>query len=273
MHHRAASPDVRVLRLRGGSAVGDVAGGTPRPAEEGALALLVQLSGRTVVPHDTRPVIVGRGDIVAIALGALHRARPEAHAEALALVIPPRTVPGLDDAVASARRGVLLAPDSALLPIVLPFARHFAARVADLGDLTAPAPQQLVRGAARMLASALLADPPETVDALAAVRAYIDANLGCPALNPAMVAAAAFVSVRTLHALFAPTGTSVSAWIRNRRLDACRADLDDDGCAHRTIADIALARGLTDPAHFSRMFARRFGVSPRAYRAGRRREG
>ncbi|MGJ4843091.1 helix-turn-helix domain-containing protein [Leifsonia sp. Le1] len=267
MHHRVASTDVRVLRLREGDAVEATA------PHAGELAVLVQLSGRTDLPQDTRPVVVGRGDIVSLSRTALGRARLGVDSDALALLLPARTVPGLDDAVASARGGVLRAPDSALLPIVLPFAKHFAEHVADLGDLTAPAPQQLVRGAARMLAAALFADPPEAVDALTAARAYIDTNLGCTRLNPAMVAAATFVSVRTLHALFAPTGASVSARIRNRRLDACRLDLADDGCAHRTIADIALAHGLADPAHFSRLFAGRFGVSPRAYRAGRRREG
>lgn len=265
MHHRSASPDVRVLGFRGGDAAEVFA-----PGEH---ALLVQLTGTTALHHHPRPVLVGGGDIVAIPGGALREARAGAGSSALVLVIPAGTVPGLDDAVSSAGTGVLRAPDSVLLPIVLPFARHFADRVADLGDLTARAPQQFVRGAARMIASALLADPPQTVDALAAARAYIDTNLSCPTLNPAMVAAATFVSVRTLHALFAPTGTSVSAWIRNRRLDACRADLADNACAHRSIADVALSHGLTDPAHFSRMFARRFGMPPRAYRAARRREG
>lgn len=259
LHDHVAPVDVRVTRFRGDEPV--VA------TQAGELALLVQLGGRAEVTYGTGTVPLVHGDIVAFASGAGHRMATTPDSDVLALSIPSRSVPGVADAVAGSG-GVLRAPDSPFLTIVVPFARHFADHVASIDG---PAAQQLLRGAARMLAAALIAEPcpaPPT-GTLSAVRSYIDDNLGARELTPAAVAAANYVSVRTLHALFSATGTTVSVWIRDRRLDACRSDLADDGCAHLTIAQIARARGLIDPAHFSRLFSRRFGVTPSAYRAGR----
>ncbi|WP_460632667.1 helix-turn-helix domain-containing protein [Leifsonia lichenia] len=273
MRHRPATPgDVRVARLGRASASAGAPGEfgeLSAQGEPGELTVLVQLRGSAELTNGRRTVTASRGDVIAFVHGREQRIRQHDDSDALVVHLPRRAIPGLDDAIAGPDV-ILRAADSALLPIVVPFARHFADHV---DDLAGPAAQQLFRGAARMLAAALLADPPEPVDALSAVRAYIDENLGCAELTPAVVARANYLSVRALHALFATTGGSVSAWIRNRRLDACRADLADDGFAHRTIADIALARGLADPAHFSRLFVRRFGVTPSAYRSGRHRAG
>jgi len=54
---------------------------------------------------------------------------------------------------------------------------------------------------------------------------YIDLNLGSTELSPASIAAAHYVSTRHLHALFNQSGTTVSTWIRERRLERVRADL------------------------------------------------
>ena len=53
---------------------------------------------------------------------------------------------------------------------------------------------------------------------LSRIRAYIRTNLSRPALDPASIADAHGISKRYLHALFATTGTSVGAFIREERL-------------------------------------------------------
>lgn len=263
MRSVTGTSDVRVDRLRGPQPPLPL----PLPPGDG-LRMLVQLAGHTEVLHGGGSTVSGRGAIVGFDPARIAGVQHDARSDVLVVSAPRGALPGLDDALGGVP-GVLRAADSALLLIVVPFARHVADHVAGLGG---PAAQQLFRGAARMIAAALLADSPAAGGAgpktLAAVQAYIDENLGCADLTPAAVAAANFMSVRTLHSLFSGTGTSVGAWIRNRRLDACRLDLADDGCAHRTIAEIARARGLCDPAHFSRLFVRRFGVTPSAYRTG-----
>lgn len=91
---------------------------------------------------------------------------------------------------------------------------------------------------------------------------HISANLGMPDLSPRSIAEANYISTRHLHALFAEQDTTVSAWIRERRLDRCRRDLADPALAHRGVASIAASWGFSDAAHFSRVFRAAYGVSP-----------
>jgi AraC-like DNA-binding protein len=58
----------------------------------------------------------------------------------------------------------------------------------------------------------------------------------------------------------------VADWIRSRRLERCRRDLLDPALATRTVEAIGERWGLTDAAHFSRVFRRRFGAPPAEYR-------
>lgn len=100
------------------------------------------------------------------------------------------------------------------------------------------------------------------------IREYIDANLHSPSLGPAEIAAAHYVSTRHLHGLFKEHDTTVSSWIRQRRLQHCRRDLLDPVRAGKPIAAIAARWGFIDAAHFSRVFKTEFGQSPSQARAG-----
>ena len=69
--------------------------------------------------------------------------------------------------------------------------------------------------------------------------AHAESHLGDPSLAPGEIAAAVHVSKRYLHRLFEDDGSTVSGWIRRRRLEGCRRDLADpsrrgrDGDEHR----------------------------------------
>lgn len=95
---------------------------------------------------------------------------------------------------------------------------------------------------------------------------WIDAHLGEPGLGPDAIAAANHVAVRTLHQLFHDNGTSVARWVRERRLDNCRRDLEDPALAERGVVAIARRWGFDDPAHFSKVFRARYGEPPGRYR-------
>ncbi|MDR2998980.1 MAG: helix-turn-helix domain-containing protein [Microbacterium sp.] len=101
------------------------------------------------------------------------------------------------------------------------------------------------------------------------IRAHIDRNLASTDLSPASIAAAHFVSTRHLHGLFQEQGTTVSTWIRTRRLEQCRRDLLDPLYADRPVAAIAARWGFVDAAHFSRAFKAAYEASPSEYRAAR----
>jgi AraC-like DNA-binding protein len=91
---------------------------------------------------------------------------------------------------------------------------------------------------------------------------YIALHLPEPDLTPASVAAAMRISVRQLHLLFEPTGTSFAEHVLDRRLEECRAMLQGPSGRDRSVTEIAYAWGFNNLASFYRAFRRRFGVSP-----------
>jgi len=101
------------------------------------------------------------------------------------------------------------------------------------------------------------------------IRAYIERDLASTELSPTVIAAAHYISTRHLHGLFQEQGTTVSTWIRTRRLERCRRDLLDPILAGRPVSAIAARWGFVDAAHFSRAFKAAYGVSPSEYRSGR----
>lgn len=102
---------------------------------------------------------------------------------------------------------------------------------------------------------------------LEAAKRYIDQHLAEPGLTPASAAAALRISVRHLHLLFEPTGTSFAQYIARRRLLQCRAALASPSASRRSVADIAFGWGFNSLATFYRAFEREFGLPPTALRA------
>lgn len=98
------------------------------------------------------------------------------------------------------------------------------------------------------------------------INSFIHRNLNDPDLSPRMIATEHGISVRSLHRLFRDNESSVARWIRTCRLDRCRRDLVDPQFHSRPVHAIAARWGLTDPAHFSRIFRDVYGLSPHAYR-------
>ncbi|MDQ2623715.1 MAG: helix-turn-helix domain-containing protein [Actinomycetota bacterium] len=95
---------------------------------------------------------------------------------------------------------------------------------------------------------------------------YINANLADPTLSPEKIAAASYISTRYLHAIFHRRGTTVSRWVRERRLEHARRELLVPSSLRRSVAQVAVAWGFVDASHFSKVFRERFGTSPSQYR-------
>ncbi len=98
---------------------------------------------------------------------------------------------------------------------------------------------------------------------LVRVKTYILSHLRDPELAPETIAAATGLSKRSLHALFEYEQTTLWRWLQARRLARCKADIEDLGPPPRSISDIAYSWGFSDAAHFSRLFRKAYGVSPR----------
>ncbi|MCJ2134714.1 helix-turn-helix domain-containing protein [Methylobacterium sp. J-026] len=104
-------------------------------------------------------------------------------------------------------------------------------------------------------------------------KAYIEAHLSDPTIDPPQLAAAVGVSLRRLQQLFHERGQHIYDWIWKRRLEVAAARLADPGCAHLPIGMLAYASGFTTRAHFSRRFKDQFGVSPSDFRLAKRLDG
>ncbi len=100
---------------------------------------------------------------------------------------------------------------------------------------------------------------------LAAIYDYIERYLDDDQLCPRTIANRFGISVRYLHRLFVPTGTSIARWIVIRRLETIRGELLQCGGSRGTIRDVATRWGFHDMAHFSRVFRQHFGEPPGAY--------
>ncbi|MFE6288248.1 helix-turn-helix domain-containing protein [Streptomyces sp. NPDC057877] len=126
------------------------------------------------------------------------------------------------------------------------------------------------------LAVACLADrlhahdrlPPEarTRMLLARIDAFIDDHLADPALTPRAIAARHHISVRTLHTLFRTRERTVAATVHHRRLEHCRADLEDPALRDTAVYAIAARWGFHSAPAFSRAFTAAYGTPPGEWR-------
>ncbi|MFC7657735.1 helix-turn-helix domain-containing protein [Pseudonocardia benzenivorans] len=74
--------------------------------------------------------------------------------------------------------------------------------------------------------------------------------------------------MRTLHSAFEDSGESVAALVRRTRLARCREDLEEPTAG--SVTEIAFRWGFSDATHFSHVFKREYGMSPRDVRRAAR---
>ncbi|SEB77462.1 helix-turn-helix domain-containing protein [Streptomyces sp. TLI_105] len=101
---------------------------------------------------------------------------------------------------------------------------------------------------------------------LSRVHAHIEEHLMDPDLSPESIARAHHISVRYLQKLFQNDGSTVSQWVRQRRLESCRFELGRSS-RRTTMAAMAHRWGFSSPSHFSRTFRGAYGMSPSEWQA------
>lgn len=107
--------------------------------------------------------------------------------------------------------------------------------------------------------------PPEEI-AIEEIKSHIERNLADPGLGPKSIATAQFMSVRRLHYLFEESGTTVSAWIRDRRVERSMEALADRDLLELPISLIARKWGFRTASHFGQVFKASTGMTPREFR-------
>jgi len=154
------------------------------------------------------------------------------------------------------------------------FADFVRSIVARCDEPTGPVANTLCEVATRLLAAGLTTMP-ESARALpsqlehfhkARIKAYVAEHLRDPLLDIRRIGSAVGLSRRYIHQLYANEPLPLMKWVWSERLEGARSDLERAVMRNHAISEIAFSWGFSDPAHFSRSFKRRFGVSPIAVR-------
>ncbi|MCO1660918.1 helix-turn-helix domain-containing protein [Pseudonocardia humida] len=228
----------------------------------------IPVDGSGVVAQDGREAVLRPGDFALVDLS--RPARWAMSTRRVIAVVFPRTLLPLPSDQLRQVTAVAVGGDRGGAALVSSVAAQLVQR---MGEYEPAEAVRLGTVAVDLLACALspLVDVDITADvrarALAVrVEAFIDEHLADPRLSPGVVAAANHLSVRALHRMFEQRHTSVSGWIRQRRLERCRRDLLDPTLRDRPVSATGARWGWTNAAHFSRVFRDAYGLPPAEYR-------
>lgn len=234
--------------------------------------LILQIRGRSTVRQGSRTTILGPSDMALLSpvddceivnSGAIRQ---------LSFYVPEAIL--FDQIGSTDLPGAVSIPSaSAVGSLLSTLLTHIHSRSTELGALEAPALDSVLASLVRPLVErardTACIEPiivPDVVNMLTVCR-YIDANLRNANLSPRYLAKALGCSVRHLHRLFDGSGTTVAAYIKQKRLQAVAADLRTNCDSADSITEIALRWGFPEFTHFSRSFRTEFGLSPRAFRS------
>ena len=242
-----------------------------RRADPEYYKLSVQLSGHGVLCQGERQAMLGPGDFVLYNTSEPYQLTFTESFRMVVLMFPRALmqVPAMSMREVVATR---FSGSYGLGAVISPFIAGVASQAA---SCSLPAGAKLADAVIDMLSASLVEELGATdrfgggahqAALLHRIRAYIEENLSDPDLDPTSIAKAHHISPRYLRKLFEAEGDSVARWIRVRRLEHCRRDLPRVDLASRTVSSVGASWGLTDAAHFSRLFKATYGLSPREYR-------
>ncbi|MET1034854.1 MAG: helix-turn-helix domain-containing protein [Arthrobacter sp.] len=239
-------------------------------SEHAYYKLNLQVSGHGLLVQDGRETLLAPGDLAIYDTQRPYTLSFDGDFTTLVMMFPQQLV-GLPREDIADLTAVRMGSGHRLGRAVAPFLTQVGAM---LPELDGPIGHRLAMNVVDLLAT-LLADEaysrPGRAEAgqsrlLRRVQHFIDGQLSNPCLAPAEIAAAHYISTRSLQKLFADSGSTVAGWIRERRLERCRRDLLDPLNAELPVGAIGARWGLPDAAHFSRVFRAAYGAAPTTYR-------
>ncbi|WP_336921926.1 helix-turn-helix domain-containing protein [Aquipuribacter sp. SD81] len=97
------------------------------------------------------------------------------------------------------------------------------------------------------------------------VEVFVLRHLRDPGLSPSTIAAAHHISVRLLYLVLAEAGVPLEQWVIEERLAGAHRELGSAAGRRRSVTAVAMGWGFASPAHFSRRFLRRYGMTPQEW--------
>lgn len=213
------------------------------------------------------PVQAEAGDVITVNPGEVHDGTPldDAGRSWRMLYFEPAAVLALASELDEGGRGAA--------EFGMPVLRDRAAaatllRLFDAMTATATAADELWRDGEMLALFARLFDVPATRDRAPAIpagiahaRASIDDDPAAPTSLQRLAELAGLSRFQLLRGFVKATGLTPHAYLLQRRVDLAR-ELMATG---QPLADVALAAGFADQSHMTRVFVRKYGVSPLAY--------
>jgi len=103
---------------------------------------------------------------------------------------------------------------------------------------------------------------------LSALLDFVKEHISSTNLSPQVAALNVGISVRYVHKLFAARNTTFASYVTLKRLEFVRKEMISPSCRNQAISTVAYRCGFNDLSTFNRSFKRRYGVTPREFRAG-----
>jgi AraC family transcriptional activator of tynA and feaB len=155
-----------------------------------------------------------------------------------------------------------------LANVVRSVARHADELGEDMGS-------ELSNVVVRLLASAVSALPdslrmmPSRLELFhkARIKRFVREHLRDQGLDVDMVSRAVGLSTRYIHKLFSSEPEPLMKWVWAERIEGACKELETTASRRKAISQIGFSWGFSGPAHFSRSFRNRYGVSPVEYRS------
>ncbi|MBN9176654.1 MAG: AraC family transcriptional regulator [Microbacterium sp.] len=224
------------------------------------------VAGSLRVSQEGRAVDLEAGDFVLYTSAQRYRITSPGYHEYLVVRIPTSSIAlrysMFTDVVATDLSDVPSAPflRAALASLATPGFRPSLAAGAHIADA-------LVAAAHAVVADARRPGSATVMSLFHTFLLWIEEHLTEDEVSADAIAGAHFLSTRYVRRVFAAHGATVSAVVRQRRLEHIRTELLDPQQVRVPIGEIASRWGMRDAAVFSRTFTQQFGVSPRRYRA------
>ncbi|MGI5128190.1 helix-turn-helix domain-containing protein [Pseudonocardia sp. CA-107938] len=266
----AMAGDVRVSVLSGSPCVVTRGADLIRASDPAFLTVSLQRSGTSSVAQDGRRCLLGPGDLVNYVTSRPYEVTYWEPYEAVLVSVPVAALGSHADALA-VRTAIAVGTDHGPRDVVGTLFAALATKIAGCTAGDASSSKEYLADAIVSLVLAELVDiaPPDAgAELVDRVRAHCLAHLSDPGLTVESAGRALGVSVRYLHKVLAPTGVTLSAWIRRQRLERIGRDLADESLRGRTVGAIAAGWGMPDTGHLSRALKAEFGMTASEIRRG-----